>query len=84
VNTRRIVVFGAKGTLLTSRDEESGFSQENREHIAKIRLRRSSGSIVAFSVVLPGAKSGRSLLHVPETEHIQAITLRKFGRDLLI
>jgi hypothetical protein len=31
VNTRRIVVFGAKSALLTSRDEECGFSQENGE-----------------------------------------------------
>jgi hypothetical protein len=52
--------------------------------MAKISLRRSSGSIVVFNVMLPGAKSGCPLLHGPETESIQAITLRKFGSDLLI
>jgi hypothetical protein len=52
--------------------------------IAKIRLKGSSGSIVIFNVVLPGAKSDRPLLHGPETECIQAITFRKFGSDLLI
>jgi hypothetical protein len=60
------------------------FLKETENSIVKIRLRRSSGPIVVFNVVLPGAKSGRPLLHGPETDCIQAITLRKFGSDLLI
>jgi hypothetical protein len=60
------------------------FLKKTEKSIAKIRLRGSFGSIVVFNVVLPGAKSGRPLLHGPETECIQAITLRKFSSDLLI
>jgi hypothetical protein len=60
------------------------FLKKTENNIAKIRLRRSSGSIIVFNVVLPGAKSGRLLLHGPETERVQAITLRKFGSDLVI
>jgi hypothetical protein len=70
--------------LLTSRDEESGFLKKTENSIAKIRLRRPSRSIVVFNVVLPGAKLDRPLLHDTETECIQALTLRKFGSDLLI
>jgi hypothetical protein len=84
VNTRRILVFGVESALLTSRDKECGFLKKTENSIAKIRLRGSSGSIVVFNVVLPGAKSGGLLLHGPETECIQAITPRKFGSDLLI
>jgi hypothetical protein len=61
-----------------------GFSQETENSIAKIRLRESSQSIVVFNVVPPGPKSGRPLLHGPETECIQTVTIHKFGRDLLI
>jgi hypothetical protein len=61
-----------------------GFLKKTENSIAKIRLRRPSGSIVVFNAVLPGAKSGRPLLHIPETECIQVITLRKFGSDLPI
>jgi hypothetical protein len=64
--------------------KSSGFSQGNGEQHRKDPLRGSSGSIVVFNVVLPGAKSGRPLLHGPETECIQDINLRKFGRYPLI
>jgi hypothetical protein len=84
VNIRRIVIFGVKSALLTSRDEECGFLKKTENSTAKIRLRPSSGSVVVSNVVLPGAKSGRPLLHGPETERIQAMTLRKFSSDLLI
>jgi hypothetical protein len=60
------------------------FLKKTENSIAEIGLRRSSGSIGIFNVVLPGAKSDRPLLHGPETERIQAITIRKFGSDLLI
>jgi hypothetical protein len=60
------------------------FLKKTENSIATICLRWSSGSIVVFNVVLPGAKSGRPLLHGPETECIQAITFHKFGSDLLI
>jgi hypothetical protein len=50
--------------------KSAGFLKKTENSIAKIRLRRSSGSIVVFNVVLPGAKSGRPLLHGPETECI--------------
>jgi hypothetical protein len=64
--------------------KSAGFLKKTENSIAKICLRRSSGSIVVFNVFLPGAKLSRPLLHVPETERIQAITLRKFGSNLLI
>jgi hypothetical protein len=60
------------------------FLKKTGNSIAKIRLRGLSGSIVVFNVVLSGEKWGRQLLHGPETERIPAITLRKFGSDLLI
>jgi hypothetical protein len=60
------------------------FLKKTENSVAKIRLRGSSESIAVFNVVLPGAKSGRPLLHGPETECIQDITLHKFGSDLLI
>jgi hypothetical protein len=60
------------------------FLKKTDNSIAKIRLRGSSGSIVVFNIVLPGAKLGRPLLHALETESIHAMTLRKFGSDLLI
>jgi hypothetical protein len=84
VNTRRIVVFGVKSALLTSRHEECGFLKKTEDSIAKIRLSRSSGAIIIFNIMLPGAKSDHPLLHGPETECIQAITFHKFGSDLLI
>jgi hypothetical protein len=64
--------------------KSAGFLKKTENNIAKIRLRGSSGSIIIFNVVLPGAKSGRPLLHGTETECIQAMTLRKFDSDLLI
>jgi hypothetical protein len=64
--------------------KSAGFLKKTENGIAKIRLRGFSESIVVFNVVLPGAKSGRRLLHCLETESIPAITLRKFGSDLLI
>jgi hypothetical protein len=64
--------------------KSAGFLKKTENSIAKIRLRRPSRSIVVFNVVLPGAKLGRPLMHGPETECIQAITLRKFDSDLLI
>jgi hypothetical protein len=64
--------------------KRAGFLKKTENRIAKIRLMGSSGSIAVFNGVLPGAKSDRPLLHGPETECIQAITLRKFGSDLLI
>jgi hypothetical protein len=64
--------------------KRAGFLKKTENRIAKIRLRWSTGSIVVFNVVMPGATSDRPLLHGPETECIQAITLCKFGSDLLI
>jgi hypothetical protein len=64
--------------------KSAGFLKKTEDSIAKLRLRRSFGSIVVFNVVFPGPKSGRPLLHGPETECIQVITIRKFGSDLLI
>jgi hypothetical protein len=64
--------------------KNAGFLKKTGNSIAKIRLRGLSGSIVVFNVVLSGKKSGRPLLHGPETERTAAITLRKFGSDLLI
>jgi hypothetical protein len=84
VNTWRIVIFEVKSALLTPGDEECGFSHENGEQYRKDPFEGVAGSIVVFNVVLPGAKSDRQLLHSPETERIPAITLRKFGSDLLI
>jgi hypothetical protein len=64
--------------------KSAGFLKKTENSIAKICLRRSSGSIIVFDVLLPGAESGHPLLHGHETECMQAITLRKFGSDLLI
>jgi DNA-binding NarL/FixJ family response regulator len=63
VNTWRIVIFGVKSALLTSRDEECGFSQENGEQYRKDPFEEVAGSIVVFNVMLPGGKSDRQLLH---------------------
>jgi hypothetical protein len=59
------------------------FLKQTENSVATIRLRWSSGSIIVFNVLLPGAKSGRPL-NSPETECIQAITFHKFGSNLLI
>jgi hypothetical protein len=64
--------------------KSAGFSQENGEQHRKEPFEGLSGSITVFNVVLPGAKLGRPLLHRPETERIPAMTLSKFGSDLLI
>jgi hypothetical protein len=64
--------------------KSAGFLKKTENSMAKISLRRSSGSIVIFNVVLPGAKSYRPFLYDLETQCIQAITIRKFGSDLLI
>jgi hypothetical protein len=64
--------------------KSADFLKKTENSIAKIRLRGFSESIVVFNVVLPGAKSSHPLLHGLETERIPAITLRKFGSDLLI
>jgi hypothetical protein len=64
--------------------KSAGFSQKDGEQHRKDPFEGSSGSIIVFNIVLPDAKSGRQLLHRPETECIQAIILRKFGSNLLI
>jgi hypothetical protein len=81
VNTRRIIVFEVKNALLTSRDEECGFSQENGEQHRKdpfdvvVRIYRRLQRRAAWR------ETGRPLLHGSETECIQAITLRKFDSE---
>jgi hypothetical protein len=64
--------------------KSAGFLKKMENSIAKILLTGPRGSIVVFNVVLPDMKLGLPLLHGPETECIQTITLRKFGSDLLI
>jgi hypothetical protein len=64
--------------------KSAGLLKKTENGIAKIRLSGSSGSIVVFNVMLPGAKSGRLLPQGPEAECIPIITLRKLGSDLLI
>jgi hypothetical protein len=64
--------------------KSASFLKKTENSIAKIRLSGSSGSIVVFNVVLPGAKSGRPHLQGPATGCIQAIALRKFGSNMPI